>query len=46
MLVNWECLLATIGEGEDVHFVSDDKDYLITVTPFVQRIPRFGVEGL
>lgn len=25
--VNWECLLENIPDGEDLYFISDDKDY-------------------
>lgn len=25
--INWECLLAAIPEGEDLHFITGDKDY-------------------
>lgn len=25
--INWECLLATVPDGEDLYFISSDKDY-------------------
>jgi len=31
--INWECLLATVGEGVDVHLVSEDKDFRSQLSP-------------
>ena len=31
--INWECLLAKIDDGTDVHLVSEDKDYRSQLTP-------------
>ncbi len=31
--ISWECLLATIDDGADVHLVSEDKDYRSQLSP-------------
>ena len=31
--INWECLLATIDNGTDVHLVSEDKDFRSQLSP-------------
>lgn len=30
--INWECLLASVPEGEDLYFISADKDYMSAIT--------------
>ncbi len=34
--INWECLLQSVPDGEDLYFISDDKDYksIISVNEF------------
>lgn len=31
--INWECLLSAINDGEDLYFISGDKDYKSTINP-------------